>query len=486
MLPYLRNFFSSFKRTLLVISAAFFLLVIFIFSFRTSPDQQLLTSQAKKRSFSVEVFSTGEVDAEHSITVSSMLKGDQCKLIELIPDGVTVDAGEVIARVDPTPFEDKIEDLKMKIAEQALKVQTMAKNLEREQAQAQYEIESILFEVEAAKLEQHKVKEGDVPLEKAKMRSAMVKAKTKYEELERYGEELKKLGAEEEQFAVGECLQCQRDIEQEKEAYETAKMQYENFIQFVEPSMVSKAEINLKKVISKQKDVESMTAYRLMASEIGLEQARQALKQLRAMLHEAERDLERTVIKAPGPGIIVQRMEFRGGKRRKPMLGDQLMRNQPLLEIPDLRSMIVRTKVREFDLHRIAIGKEAAVEVDAFPGRVFMGKVSHIGALAQFDHTENSREKFFDVTIALSRVDDRVRPGMTSRVTIYSENVQDALTVPAHAVFIKDRKYFCRTATEYGGWEERCVEIAPGNEQWAIITAGLEEGENVLLCGPEA
>ena len=62
--------------------------------------------------------------------------------------------------------------------------------------------------------------------------------------------------------------------------------------------------------------------------------------------------------------------------------------------------MIVKTKVREIDLHKIAIGKEALIEVDAYPELQLKGFVSSIGILAVSDGGRSSDEKFFDQCLA--------------------------------------------------------------------------------------
>ncbi len=473
------SFFRN-KKTLIALSVVLLLMIFFITKVTGKKGDTLPFALAKKRSFAIEVYTTGEIDAEKSITICSRLKGEACKLIELIPDGMSVNTHDVIARVDPSPFEDKIHDLQMKIQEQALKVEALAKNREREQAQSRFDIDNASLEVEASVMELRKVKESDAPLEQSRLKNAMMKAENKYEEIQCYHNELKEM-SKDEQFAIGELLQCKKQLEQEREAWETAKLQYENFIQYIKPSMIAKAELNLKKAVSRQKDVEAAALYRAAAADITLNQAEGYLTLLNTSLRIAERELELTVIKAPSPGIIVHRSEFRDGKRRKPLLGDQLMRNQSLLEIPDLRRLIVRTKVREMDLHRVNVGKEATIEVDAFPGQIFTGKIVHLGALAQVEIGAISKEKHFEVTVALDPNESHLRPGMTARVTLISGKVDQALSIPSHAVFIQDRKTFCYRPDK----SRQEIVTAPGNEQWTIITSGLEEGMAVLLYPPD-
>ncbi len=59
-----------------------------------------------------------------------------------------------------------------------------------------------------------------------------------------------------------------------------------------------------------------------------------------------------------------------------------MIQNQPLLYLPDISAMIVKTQVREIDLHKLVKNQECKVQVDAYPDSVLEGQVAFIGALA--------------------------------------------------------------------------------------------------------
>jgi len=472
------------KKSKIVFCAALFPVIFYLFFWDRSGSKQadILLATAKERSFVVEVHSCGEIDAGQSTMVSSSLRGDMAKLIELIPDGTPVKRGDVIARIDATPFEEKIQDILLKIQDQKLKVKGLSQAYQREKSQVGYEQECVQFEVESCELELDRIKNGEGPFEISRLNSALTKAKSKYEELLNYQKELEGLilGSE---FPPGELVQCEKQIEQEKEAYLLAKKQYENYVQFVYPSAVKKAEVSLRKAISKQKEAQNIGTYRVASAKIALDQAIQYLEVLKRQRHAGENELLQTTISSPSPGIIVHRLEFRAGSKRKPQLGDMLMKNQPLLEIPDLSSMIVRTKIREMDLHKVEVGKSATIEVDAFPGKAFSGEVVYLGTLAKREHANGYREKAFEMTVRLTEKDSRLRPGMTARVTIHSDTVKDKLTIPSHAVFLSDNKYLCYCVT-LKGYEKKEVKISPGNDQWIVVAEGLTKGDTVLLTPP--
>lgn len=436
----------------------------------------------KKRSFAINVCTTGEIDAWRSTTIASSLHGDMSKLIELIADGSPVNKGDIIAKIDPTPFEERVNDIRLKIQDQTLKILALEQALEREKQQVSYEKECIEFEIESCQLELDRIKNGEGPLEISRLKSQFLKEKSKYEELLAYQGDLEQL-VKRKNLPPGELIQCQKQLEQEKEAYCVAEQQYENYVKFVYPSSIKKADVNLKKAIAKKRETENVGEYRIASAAIVLDQANKQLEMLQKQSHNSENELFNTIISSPSTGIVVHRAEFRGGQKRKPQMGDMLMKNQPLIEIPDLSLMIVRTKLREMDLHKVDVGKPASVEVDAFPGKIFSGEVTYLGTLAQLDNTGASKEKAFEMLVQLTDKDTRLRPGMTARVIIHSKIIDQELSIPAHAVFYSNNKYFCYVLNSKG-YSKKEIEVTPANDQWVLVSRGLSEGDEVLLSPP--
>ena len=215
-----------------------------------------------------------------------------------------------------------------------------------------------------------------------------------------------------------------------------------------------------------------------------LEQSRQELENQKEQLKAARTQLERAVIKAPQAGLVVFKEGFQAGEFRKPRIGDKVLPGQPLVFLPDVASMGVRVLVREVDLSRIAVGKPATVTVDSYPNLELRGTVSFVGVLAERPQEVRDGEKYFRVGISLTTRDERLRPGMTARARIVSEQKQeDVLAVPVYSVFESDRKFHCYVRVR-GGFEMREVALGRQNDQMAQIVKGLAEGDEVALSRP--
>lgn len=440
------------------------------------------TVKVKKQTFDVEVRTIGELEAARSISIASAIRGENGKILYIIADGTTVEARDLLIKMDPTPFEEKLETLRNKRKEQEAYVASLQKSLDWEISQAERDDKTSVFEVEAAELELNKVLMGDGPLEIARLKGAMHKALIKYEEVNGYSNDLLEL--QKEGFLnPSEVKNAQKKLEDEREAYETAKLQYESYVTHVYPMQIKRAEAALKQAKMKKEETLKIRSHAIGKAMVELNQATQVLEGLALQDQEAEKELALTEIRAPGPGMVVHKEDFRNGQRRKPRVGDVVVKNQVLLDLPDMSQMTVKSKVREIDLCKIDIGKQVTVEVDAYPQLSFRGTVIGIGTLALPDPGKPTDEKYFEIRILLDKSDSKVRPGMTTRNTIHAEHLEDALTVPVHALFYEQKKAYCY-AVSPEGYQKKEVVSGISNEEWVHIKEGLEEGDEVCITAP--
>jgi HlyD family secretion protein len=247
---------------------------------------------------------------------------------------------------------------------------------------------------------------------------------------------------------------------------------------------IKKMETSLKRASVNQEEITQAGRYKVMKAEALLEQAQQALMDYALQLHQAEKELAETEIVAPAPGMVVHREDYRSGQRRKPRVGDVLIKNQPFIELPDLNSMSVKTRVREVDLFKVGMGKKATIEVDAYPELILEGTIASLGVLALADLGRSADEKYFEVRIALETCPSCLRPGMTTRATIHAQNAQDVSTVPLQAIFSDHNRNYCYVASAEKGFEKREIQVGISNAQWAEVKTGLQEGECVCLMNP--
>ena len=440
------------------------------------------TVTVKPGEFGVEVFAVGEIDSEKSITISSGLREDG-KIVFLIDDGSRVAKGDILVRFDPSPFEQVVDELTAKMNEWNALVAAQQQSLEWEKIQAEREIQTAEYDLEVAELELQKKEKGDGPLELSRLQSIMLEENKKFEDMTGYIKDLEDLEKKGYSNPL-EIEQAKEKVKKLKDASDAATRQFEAFKDYILPTQIrtAKAKVEKSKMIIEQ--TRKAAGFQIGKAIAELDKSKQEFTTYSQFLEEAKAELEKTVIRAPQPGLVVLKEAFRDAEMRKPRVGDTVIQNQPILFLPDISSMMAKVLIREVDLHKVDVGKPSEIRVDAYPDLVMGGKVSFIGILAERRREVSGGEKYFKVNVSIYESDPRLRPGMTARVRITAmEKTAKALTVPVHAVFEEDGRFFCYSAGPRG-IERREVAVGAQSEDLVQIVDGIDPGAHICLSRP--
>jgi len=221
---------------------------------------------------------------------------------------------------------------------------------------------------------------------------------------------------------------------------------------------------------------------RYQAASAQLDLARAQYQQTQARLDELKINLDNTVIVSPVDGFV-------GSRTLDP--GAWVTPNSEFLSMVDIHVVRIVSNVVERDLRRISSGQSATVEVDAYPGESFTGRVAHIAPV--LDPTTRTAQ----VEIEIDNPEYRLKPGMYARVSFTVELRENVLVIPTTAlvdavgsrgVFLADEsnKAVFQPIT-VGLVEETLTEVSEGlQEGQPIITTGaaaLREGDAIVIAG---
>ena len=150
--------------------------------------------------------------------------------------------------------------------------------------------------------------------------------------------------------------------------------------------------------------------------------------------------LEATVVRAPVSGTvhILLNPSSRGtlGVWQPFREGDPVWPGAPVAELPDLTEVLLEARLEEGDRGRLRQGLRATVRVEAIPDGEFDAEVAKISLLAKLDLSAGFPPKRnFDLTLTLDDPGERLRPGMSATARIEVDRLDDALKMPAAAVF---------------------------------------------------
>ena len=217
-----------------------------------------------------------------------------------------------------------------------------------------------------------------------------------------------------------------------------------------------------------------------------LDLANAQIEASKSRLDELKITLANTMIVAPVDGFIGKRFLDPGGFAST---------NSPVASVVDIRTVRMVANLVERDMRRVPVGTNARVEVDAYPGEKFQGRVSRVAPI--FDPATRTAE----IEIEIPNGGFRLKPGMYSRVELTIDTRQDAITIPRNAlidlqgtngVFVAEAAQTPEGtrggASPGGALVAKFVPVQVGirDGEHIEITRGLNDGTRVITSGATA
>ena len=175
--------------------------------------------------------------------------------------------------------------------------------------------------------------------------------------------------------------------------------------------------------------------------------------------------------------FITFRSPTSGAVIEKPAIqGKRFMPGEVLYQIADLSKVWMLADVFEQDLGMVQRGQGAAIRLDAYPDKVFNGKVTFIYP------TVKPETRTAKVRIELPNTQGLLKPAMYGRVEFASTHSKNkVLAVPDSAVLDSGIRQLVLVDLGEGRFEPRTVKLGTHADGYAEVLEGLEAGETVVV-----
>lgn len=191
--------------------------------------------------------------------------------------------------------------------------------------------------------------------------------------------------------------------------------------------------------------------------------------------------LAKCKIYAPQRGLVAYAVEANGwGQSASIAAGTAVRERQPLMSIPDLTHMQVKTSVHESVVDRIKPDVPATIRLDAFPDRVFHGRVKSVAVLPDQGGWLTSNAKVYETIVTIDEELAHLKPGMTAVVEMHLDHLTDVLSVPVQAIVQQRDETWCYVS-DRGRIQRRDVRLGKTNDKLVQVCAGLQAGDQVIL-----
>jgi len=360
---------------------------------------QYRTASVEHGDINVTISSTGNPNAVVTVQVGTQVSGVVVALFADFNSKVT--KGQLIARIDPAPFQAKVDQA--------------TANLDAAQAavaNAQAVVQQALAGIQSANSSL------------AAAQANVVKAQAVTDDA--------KVKVDRRVIMVGQGADSKEDMETAQTTYKSAVADHNALVaqqHAVEDSVkVAQAQLNV--------------AHSLVAAN------QSQVKQFTAALQSSQLDLDHTSITAPVNGVVVSRNVDVGQTVAASLSAPTLF-----LIAQDLTKMQVDTNVSEADVGRVQVGQPASFTVDAYPGQVFTGGVIQIRKAP----INVANVITYDAVIGVSNPDMKLFPGMTANVKILVNQRPNVMKVLNAALrYHPATETVATVASKGGGQSRRC------------------------------
>ena len=242
--------------------------------------------------------------------------------------------------------------------------------------------------------------------------------------------------------------------------------------------------------VIRQKNIEyekSEREYSQQIAKIDLTQEKNKAKiqEIQASLRQEQNKMNKLLdvskdftVTAPADGMVIYARTWEG----KVTPGSRLRAWDPTVaELPDLSEMISKTYINEVDISKVKPGMAAKIYVDAFPDKSYTGMVQTVANIGE--QLRNTDAKVFEVVVSVDQSDSILRPAMTTRIEILTEQFEMANYIPLEALFY-DSLPFVYMEKNNKLIRQEVLPVA-SNDFSSLIALGLDEGERVFLSKPD-
>ena len=407
-----------------------------------------LLHEVKRGHFLHEITESGEIESASNVDVRCEVKSrgmGGTTILSIIPEGTYVQAGDELARLDSSGLENELNQQRITCSNSYAAVITAQNDLDAAQiARKEYLEGAFVLDRNLIEIKKFMAREAQRQAEQTLAYSLGLAKKGYVTDLR---------------------------VETDKIAVEKAKLDYQS----------AELEMKVLEEFTKERQLKQLD------SNIKIAEARLRSAQASNQLDEEQRELIETQIAkctlvAPQQGQVVYAnvTNRHGGQEIVIEEGVVVREHQVIIRLPDPTQMQAVAKINESRISLIGEGMPATVRLDALPEQEMEGVVERVNEYPEPTSFWSGNVKQYRTVIRILGTPENLKPGLTAKVSIQVESLNDALQVPVLAVFEHGGKHYC-VLPDGDGYRAQEVKLGSTNDKFILIHDGLKEGDKLVL-----
>jgi HlyD family secretion protein len=452
----------------------------------------LITDAAKKGPFEITVTERGTLDSMKNAVLSSKVEG-ATTIISIVPEGTTVNAGDLVCELDSSTLTDKETAQEILVVRARAMLEQANEGLAIQKTQNDSDTAASQLKYDLAKLDLEKFLNGDLVQQVEDLQAAVKLADetlSRTQESCKYIREMTQKGYKNQNDLESEELVLQRN-ELDKKSAETKLRAFKDFTQ---KRTLKELEANSVEFAREIERTDRKGKAALAQKDAEVESCRLTLEVEAKKLERLKDQIAACKIRASQDGQVVYAnvKDGRSSDQIVIMEGASVRERQAIINLPDLDNMKVNARIHESRISQVQANQKVTVKVDAYPGEVFNGIVDSVASVPS--STGGFGRDFKEYEASVKIVDDsdkvnKLRPGLTASVEILVERRPDVLQVPVQSVVSVGNRQWIFVAKDHhvkaveikvGKSNERMLEI-PTKFDGKDYDSDLKEGDEVVM-----
>ncbi len=205
-----------------------------------------------------------------------------------------------------------------------------------------------------------------------------------------------------------------------------------------------------------------------LGKEQALKSASGQLSAAKGKYLNAQAQLSYSEIRSPIDGVVTDRPQFQG---------ELAAANQPLLTVMNTSKLIAKAHISQTEAVLLKVGNKAEIELPGLDEPI-KAKVTLVSPALDPGSTT------IEVWVESTKPNPALKPGMNARVNVIAKSEENALVIPASAVYKSEE---AGDFVMLAGADKKAhltkVKIGIKNKELAQIESGIKENDSVITVG---
>lgn len=434
----------------------------------------------------IGITSSGSIQSKDKVTLKSELEGNNT-VIWVVEEGINVKAGDLLLEFDAAALVDKRNEQEITVATTEGNLIIAEEKLEVTKGDCDANLLEREVDLTLAKMSLEKYEKGDYPQQAREYETDIAIAD---EEMKRAAEKLEwSQRLAKEGFLTRTELQAdQLALRQKEIQLEMARTKMNVLTNYTVIQQRATNESSVRKATRALARTKWQNKSIIRQVETEIIQRTRERDRATNRLEELNFQISKSKIYAPTNGVILYASTVQIARRRywiRPLaVGETAVQRQELIYIPLDTGMIVELMVPEASLNKLEPGMPANIKVDAFPDKVFRGRLTKIGILPDGQSASlNPDLKMYKCELECDFTDVVIRPGMSCDVELVKHSYDKVLYCPMQCVTRIDGvpSVYVR---DNGEWVPRPVETGLDNNRMIHLVKGVKRGDVIMMAPP--